>query len=191
MGEIVEASADVALGEAIRPAAEASARVYRGELAGTFILALPFVGGIIAGSMAGMVVSWQFPQWGSWPTSVLSLLGMTLGLYFGLRLYSRRHLTGFLAGLRRMGSPELFATRFRFDEQAIAIDNDRLSHRIAWPAVLFIVSSKDHWLVQVDTLTIAVPRRAFADATAEQGFLALALECMTDESRGRSVFKTQ
>ncbi len=191
MGETVEASADVALGEAIRPAADAHARIYRGEIAGTFILALPFVGGIIAGSMAGMVVSWQFPQWGSWPTSMLSLLGMTLGLYFGLRLYSRRHLDGFLAGLRRMGSPELFPTRFRFDDQAIAIDNDRLSHRIAWPAIHFIVPGKDHWLVQVDTLTIAVPRRAFADHAAEQAFLDLARECMTDDARGRSIFKTQ
>src|SRR5687767_1371777 len=183
MGEIVEASADVALGEAIRPAAEASAQVYRGELAGTFFLALPFVGGIIAGSLAGMIVSWQFPQWGSWPTSVLSLLGMTLGLYYGLRLHSRRHLTGFLGGLRRMGSPETFPTRFRFDEAAIAIDSDRLSHRIAWPAVLFIVPAKDHWLVQVDTLTIAIPRRAFADGEAERAFLELAGTRMTEAAR--------
>jgi hypothetical protein len=188
--ETVEAHADVELGEAIRPAAEAHARIHRGELGATFALAVPFAGGIIAGTIAGMAVSLRFPQFGSWPTSILSVAGMFFGLVLGLRFYSRRHLTGFLAALRKLGSPATFPTSFRFDEDAISIDNERLSHRIAWPAVLLVVPSKDHWLLQVDTITIAVPRRAFADAAAEQAFIALAQVRLSEPARARSFFKT-
>jgi hypothetical protein len=190
MGEIVEAQADVKLGEAFKPAAEAQARVYRGEIAGTVALALPFVGGIVAGSLAGMAVSLWYPQWGSWPTSILSLAGMTIGLFLGLRAYSRRHMSGFLAELRKMGSPPLFPTRFRFGPEAIEIENERVSHRIAWQAVLFVAPAREHWLIQADTLTLAIPRRAFADQAAEQAFLGLAEARIPDEARARSVFKS-
>ena len=190
MGEVVEANADVKLGEAFKPAAEAQARVYRGEIAGTVALALPFVGGVVVGTVAGMAVSIWYPQWGSWPTSILSLAGMTIGLFLGLRAYSRRHMGGFLAALREMGSPPLFPTRFRFTPEAIETENERVSHRIAWDAVLFVAPGRDHWLVQADTLTLAVPRRAFADPAAEQAFLDLAQARMAEAARSRSVFKS-
>jgi hypothetical protein len=115
---------------------------------------------------------------------------MTIGLLIGLRLYSRRHLTGFLGGLRQMGSPPLFPTRFRFGPDGIEIVNERVSHRVAWPAVLFVVPSREHWLLQADTLTLAVPRRAFADLAAEQSFLDLVQSHASEEARSRSVFKT-
>ena len=189
MGEPIEATADIDLGEAIRPAAEAHARVHRGDLGATLVLAGPFIGGLMAGTVAGMAVAMSFPQFGSWPTSILSLAGMFFGLLIGLRLYSRRHLAGFLAALRKLGSPAIFPTRFRFDPDAITIDNERLSHRIAWPAVLLMVPSKDHWLLQVDTMTLAIPFRAFADAAAEQAFVDLAHERLSDDARHRSVLK--
>ena len=190
MGEAVEACADIKLGEAYKPAAEAHARIYRGELAGTFLLALPFVGGVMLGTAAGMAIALYFPQWGSWPTSILSLAGMMVGLVVGLRLYSRRHLTGFLGGLRKMGSPPLFPTQFRFGPEGVEIENERVSHRIAWQAVLFVAPSHEHWLLQADTLTLAIPRRAFADPAAEQAFLDLVQARISEEARGRSVFKS-
>jgi hypothetical protein len=137
-----------------------------------------------------MAVSARFPQWGSWPTSILSIAGMTVGLYLGLRAYSRQHLGGFLAALRKMGSPALFPTRVRFTPEAIETVNERVSHRISRDAVLFIAPGRDHWLVQADTLTLAVPRRAFDDAAAEQAFLDLAEARMSDEARTRSVLKS-
>jgi hypothetical protein len=190
MGETIEGRADVKLGESYRPAAEAHDRIYRAGLASTILLALPFVGGIILGTAAGMAVSAFYPQWGSWPTSILSLAGMVVGLATGLRLYSRRQLTGFLDGLRKIGSPPLFPTQFRFGPDGIETVNSRVSHRIAWAAVLFVAPSRDHWLLQADALTLAVPRRAFTDATAEQAFLELVQASISDEARSRSVFKS-
>ena len=190
MGEAIEAQADIKLGEAYRPAAEAHARIYRGELKSTLVLALLFIGGIMAGTAAGMAVSLRFPQWGSWPTSILSLAGIMAGLFFGLRAYSRQHLGGFLAALRKLGSPALFPTRFRFTPEAIETENERVSHRIAWHAVLLVMPSRDHWLLQADTLTLAIPRRAFADPAAEQAFLDLVQALISDEARSRSVFKS-
>ena len=66
-----------------------------------------------------------------------------------------------------------------------------MSHRIAWQAVLFVVPGRDHWMVQADTLTLAVPKRAFADPAAEQAFLDLAKERMSEAARSRSVLKSQ
>ena len=190
MGETVEARADVKLGEAFRPAAEAHARIYRGELSGTLLLALCFVGGIILGSAAGTVVSALYPQWGSWPTSILSIAGMTIGLLFGLRLYFHRNMSGHLASLRKMGSPAMFPTRFRFNSDTVSIENERVSHEVAWAAVLFVIPGREHWLIQADTLTLAVPRRAFADPVAEQAFLDLAKASLSEDARERSIFKS-
>lgn len=190
MGDALEASTDVKLGEAFKPAAEAQARIYRGEFAGTVALALPFVGGTVLGTTAGMAIAVWYPQWGSWPTSILSVVGMTIGLFLGLRAYAHRHSRGFLASLRKMGSPALFPTRFRFGPEAIETENERVSHRIAWDAVLFVAPGREHWLVQADTLTLAVPRRAFADPAAEQAFLDLAEACLSEEARRRSVLKS-
>jgi hypothetical protein len=190
MGEAVEASADVELGEAFKPAAAAHARIYRGELKGTALLALLFIGGIVLGTAAGMAVSARYPQWGSWPTSILSIAGMTAGLVLGLRAYSRQHVGGFLAALRKMGSPARFPTRFRFTDEAIETVNERVSHRISWDAVLFVAPGPDHWLVQADTLTLAIPRRAFADPAAEQAFLDFAQARLSNAARSRSVFKS-
>ena len=189
MGETVEAHADVKLGEAFKPAAEAQARVYRGEFAGTVALALPFVGGTVLGTTAGIALAAWYPQWGSWPTSILSLAGMTVGLFLGLRAYAHRHSRGFLAALREMGSPALFPTHFRFGRETIEIENERVSHRVAWSGVLFVAPGREHWLIQADTLTLAVPRRAFADPAAEQAFLDLAEASLSADARHRSVLK--
>ena len=190
MGEGLEAKADIELGEAFKPAAAAHARIYRGEFKGTLWLALLFLAGIMVGTAAGMAVSARFPQWGDWPTSVLSILGMTAGLLFGLRAYSRQHVVGFLAALRKMGSPALFPTQFRFTPEGIETVNERVSHRIAWDAVLFVAPGRDHWLVQADTLTLAIPHRAFADPAAEQAFLDLAEAQMSEAARSSSVLKS-
>ena len=186
----IEAEAEIALGEAIRPAAAAHARIYRGTLSATLIFAALFAAGILGGDIAGKEFVLWFPQWGDWPRAVLGIAWMIMGIFVGLQLYGHRQLSGFLAALRKLGSPETFPTRFRFEADVIAVENSRLSHRIAWPAVLFIVPEKDHWLVQVDTMTVAIPRRAFADASAEQAFLDLARDQMSDPARERSVLKS-
>jgi hypothetical protein len=189
MGE-VEAKADIELGEAFKPAAAAHARIYRGTLSATLIFAALFVAGIVAGDIAGKEFVRWFPQWGDWPRAVLGVAWMVVGLLVGLQLYGHRQLSGFLAALRKMGSPAHFPTRFRFTPEGIETDNERVSHRISWNAVLFVAPGRDHWLVQADTLTLAIPHRAFADPAAEQAFLDLAEAQMSEPARNRSVLKS-
>ena len=190
MGETVEIEADFELGEAIPVAALAHARVHRGEFVGTVVFGLIFDAGIVLGTTIGTLVGSWYPQSRDWATSVMGLAGIVAGLFVGLRYYSRRQLRGFLAGLRAMGSPDVFPTRFLFDDDGFRTENSRMSHQISWPAVLFIMPSPDHWLVQVDTMTIAIPRRAFPDAMAEQAFLDLAKRHLSEEAKARSVFAT-
>jgi len=187
---MIEAQADIALGEAIRPAALAQTRVYQGGIRLVLVPALAFAGAIIASTILGMVlplISLRLEGY----VPLLWISGGILGLMAALRILSRRHLTGFLHGLRRMGSPATFATRFRFDDEGISVDNERLSHRAPWNSVLFVIPAPEHWLIQIDTTTLAVPCRAFADAESEKAFLRLASERLTDSARERSVLAKQ
>lgn len=187
---MIEARADIELGEAIQPAAAAHARIYRGDFATILLAAIALAGGIIAATLVTLLLSRLEPRL-NMISSVLWIFGAFLGLALALRIYARRHVRGFLGSLKRMGSPNSFPTRFTFDENGISVENERLSHRLAWPAVSFVMPTADHWLVQVDTLTIAIPRRAFSDLASEQDFLDLAAKQMRPEARGRSVLANQ
>ena len=189
MGEPVEASADIALGEAFGPAAVAHARINPGAYGGTIVPGLIFGAGIVGGTTAGDVLGSWFPNLRDLMVTITGLAGIIAGLFLALRYYAKRQRGGFLKGLRAMGSPDIFPTRFVFDDAGMRTENERMSHDIHWPAVLFVCPGPDHWLVQVDTMTFAIPRRVFADAAAEQAFLDLARKNISDAARVRSVFE--
>ena len=184
---MIEAQADVMLGEAIRPAAEAHRHVYSGGWVALLVSSLIFA----AASIAGMMLATPLmPSLGQW-SAILSILGFILGAILAIGFYSRSQLGGFLKGLRKLGSPATLSTYFRFDEAGIAIDTDRLSHRLPWTAVQLFLPSPKHWLLQADTITLAIPRRAFATPDDEQAFVRLAKSCLTEAARDRSVFENQ
>ena len=187
---MIEAQANVVLGEAIRPAAAAHKRVYSGGIRLVLLPALALAGAIVLSSLLGRVLTLISLRLEGY-IPILWVAGGVLGLLAALRILSNQHLRGFLDGLRRMGTPEIFLTRFRFDETAIHVDSGRLSHRAPWTCVLFVMPSSEHWLVQADTTTLAIPRRAFADSEAESAFLELAAERLTSEARKRSVLARQ
>jgi hypothetical protein len=184
---MIEAHANIALGEAIRPAALAHAKVSGGGWRLILAPALAFAGAMIAASLIGMILplislrleGWVGPLWTG---------GALFGLILALRILSRKNIALYLNGLRKLGSPREFPTRFRFDERGMAIDSDRIHHRLPWSSVLFVIPAPEHWLVQADTMTFAVPRRAFMDGAAEQAFLDLVREHLSDAARARSRF---
>ncbi|HEX6742173.1 MAG TPA: YcxB family protein [Sphingomicrobium sp.] len=184
---MIEAQADIALGEAIRPSALAHSKVYSGGLRLIILPALAFAGGIIASTMIGMIlplISLRLQAY----VSLLWIAGALLGLMAALRILQRQHLRGYINGLRKLGSPAIFPTRFRFDEDGIAIDSSRHRYQVPWRSVLFVIPAPEHWLVQVDTLTLAVPRRAFSDAAGESAFLELAAQGLGPDAKARSSF---
>lgn len=183
---MIEAQADVALGEAIRPSALAHSQVVKGGLALVVVPALVLAGAIVGSSLIGMVVARISPRLEGF-AGLLWIAGALIGLTAALRIVARRQLDRYINGLRRLGSPPTFPTRFRFDDQGIGVDSSRHQYRAPWDSVLFVIPAPEHWLVQVDTMTLAVPRRAFADAAAEQAFVDLASERLEPGARNRSV----
>ena len=184
---MIEAEAEVALGEAIRPAAEAQRHVYKGGVVPIILASLIFASCSIVGMTLAAAATPVLGQW----SALVSLLGFVIGAVLAIGFYSRAHLNGFLKGLRKLGSPDTFPTRFRFDEGGIEVDTDRVSHRVSWTAVHLFLPSSKHWLVQADTTTLAIPRRAFATAQDEQAFVDLAKNSLTEPARNRSVFANQ
>jgi hypothetical protein len=184
---MIEAQANIALGEAMRPAALAQSKVYSGGLRLIFLPALAFAGGIIAATLVGMVlplISLRLEAY----NSLLWVAGALLGLTAALRILQRQQLRGYLNGLRKLGSPGTFPTRFRFDDQGIAVDGSRHRYQVPWSSVLFVIPAPKHWLIQIDTLTLAVPCRAFSDAASERAFVDLAAQCLGPEAKARSKF---
>lgn len=179
---MIEAQADVVLGEAIRPAAEAHRHVYSGGWIPLFVAALIFAAASIAGMMLAAPL---MPALGEW-SGILSILGFIIGAILAIRFYSSVQLGGFLRGLRKLGSPAALSTHL-----GIAIHTDRLSHNLPWTAVQLFLPSPKHWLLQADTITLAIPRRAFATSDDEQAFVKLAKGCLTEAARDRSVFENQ
>jgi hypothetical protein len=49
-----------------------------------------------------------------------------------------------------------------------------------------VIQAPEHWLFQVDTLTIILPRRAFANEGAEREFLRTVLERIPHAALERS-----
>lgn len=184
---MIEAEADIALGEAIRPAVEAYRRVYNGGWAAVIVASLIFATVSIAGTFVAVPLERNFGQW----SGILSILGFILGAVLAIGFYNRVQLGGFLKGLRRLGSPDFVTTRFRFDENGLEIDTDRVSYRLPWTAVQLFLPSPKHWLLQADTTTFAIPRRAFAQPEDEQAFVELAKSSLSEAVRERSVFENQ
>jgi hypothetical protein len=182
---MIDIQADIPLGEAIRPAALAQEHVYRPNARAIFIPALALAGSIILATIFGMLL--PLLSFSLQPiASLLWIAGAFLGLIAALKIFSREHMRGFLAGLKGLGSPAVFHTRFQFDEEGIAISSQRSSWRCPWTSVLFVIPAPEHWLIQVDVTTLALPRRIFAERGQEQAFLDLAGRGLTLEAKGRS-----
>jgi hypothetical protein len=187
---MIEIQADIPLGDAVRPAALAHSKVHQGGVRLILLPALALAGGIIGATLIGMIL----PLISLRLRGLLSLLwvaGGFLGLLAALRILARLQLRGFLDGLRRLGTPAVFHTRFRFDDKGIAIASQRSSFEAHWSSVLFVIPAPEHWLLQIDLTTLALPRRIFADAAAERSFLDLAAEHLTPDAKARSVFDLQ
>jgi general stress protein CsbA len=181
---MIEASTEIRLGEAIGPAPLAHARVFRHGWVAIILVVLLVAATLVFASTIGMLVTRVWPGFEQW-TGLLNVIGLAAGLVWALQILDRRHKKGFLAGLRKIGSPELLATRFRFDAEGVAIDSARLSYRVGWDAVLFVLRAPEHMLLQVDTITFAVPLRAF-DEGGEAGFVALVRGALAPEALARS-----
>ena len=182
---MLEVSADVALGEAIEPSVEAIARVNTVRWPATVYPGVGMGVGLVAGSLVAFAIAAAFRRTDGYE-QLLWLFGAMVGLSLGLRAAARRHLRDFLAGLRRLGSPAIFPTRFRVTDAGLEVASERLAYRIAWPAVLFLLPSRDHWLLQADSLTIVIPRRAFPDTASEQAFIAAIRDRLSPAARERS-----
>jgi MFS family permease len=181
---VPEVSADVALGEAIAPAVLAQERVVGRRWPMIVYPAVGFAVGNVGGTLIGTILvgisrSAELAQ-------SIWLIGAIVGALVGFRVAARRHLRDFLGGLRRLGSPEHFPTSFRITDQAFEIESERQVLRIAWPAILFLLPAKEHWLLQADSMTIAIPRRAFDDVAAERAFVAALREKLSPRAQEQS-----
>lgn len=184
---MIEAQADIRLGEGIRPSGEAHRHFYRGGPGILIVSAVIFALFITAG---GLGASALYPAIGRW-ADIVSILLVVVGAIVAMAVYSRFHMRGILGALRRIGSPAVCRVRYQFDDHGISTFSERVSHSAPWESVLFMLRSSQHWLAQIDTTTIVIPFRAFGTAAEEQAFVALAKSRLSEDASSRSVFESQ
>jgi hypothetical protein len=193
----MQATAEIRAGEAFPLIPIAQARMVGSQ---RFMLAFQF-----AGLFTGMVLSSFLAQmlpfilrpfgiegdWGDqWLVSTaifIELLGTVMGYAIGWNLATKRHARKFLAGIKKRGTPQMATFAYSLEPEAFVVSNQRLEHRVSWPALQEVIRAPEHWLLQVDTITIVLPRSAFEDEAAERRFLGDILDRMTPEARERSV----
>jgi hypothetical protein len=196
VSEPLTASAEIRTGEAFPVLPIAQSRMV-GRTA--FLHGYPFVGlfaGMMMSSFVVMALPWLFSVVGieaSWDDDwlvslsfVIQLIGTVMGYAMGWNAAMRRHAAKFLVGVKARGTPETIRFHYAIEADALAVSSDRISHRLAWHAIQEVMPAPDHWLLQVDTITIILPRRAFADEKAEGSFLRELLARISPEARGRS-----
>jgi len=189
-------TAEVRAGEAFAVLPLAGARMVGSQ---AFIPVYQFAGifgGMLLSALFVGLLPWMLyyvgieADWGDqWLVSVsvlIQILATVMGFAIAWNAASRRHAAKFLAGIKARGTPETVRFTYTIEPDALVVASDRISHRLAWQAILEVIQAPEHWLLQVDTLTIIVPRRAFAGEDAEREFLRTVLERITPEARERS-----
>jgi hypothetical protein len=183
--------AELRLGQSIALAPIAQARMIGSQW---FVLAYQIAGlllGITLGTwlafrvpIAMVVQDWLVPTY--LPVQGLIVLCGVIGWSTGLSLAQWRHRAKFLAGIKARGTPDSVRASYAVEDAGLRITTPRVDYSIAWDAILEIVPSPETWLIQVDTITYLLDKRAFADPQAERAFLAEVLQRIRQDVRERS-----
>jgi len=192
-----EAEVDVELGEGAKVApliqdklAGGSRRAPLGGMVGMVagLVVVPMLATLIPyiwAKVTGAPITAPAASYWGWVT--LAQIGAAVfGWEVGMQLGQRRHYARYLDALAARGTPRRLVTRFRLMDEGLHVESDRASHLAHWPSLLQIEPAETHWLIQSDTLTIALPRRAFASPDDERSFIAGLLAHMTPAARERS-----
>lgn len=197
-GEAMSVSVDMELGEAVRVAPIAFQAIVGSQrwslipaaigMAIGVVLA-PTLGVIIfllvfkvAGQQAAMAVHGRQESF----SVALELAGALTGWKVGEARYWRRNTARFIAGLKERGSPAIFTTTFTIGPDGLRTGSERGGIFASWPSIVQVWSIPSHWLVQTDSLTLALPKRAFPTAQDERQFISALSVSMTEEARQRS-----
>ncbi len=77
-------------------------------------------------------------------------------------------------------------TRVTIAAAALTYQDGGVTTTAEWPSVVDLFASNGYWIFLLIAQPIVLPKRFFADGTAEHAFIAEALSYMSDESRARS-----
>jgi hypothetical protein len=113
------------------------------------------------------------------------LLGVAVGVLvaIGFRRWQQRHMVR--AWMAR-GETNPVPVVFRVADDAFVYTAPAFEFRYRWEGISEIAPSKTFWLYISGRTGLTLPRRLFADATAERAFLAASLDRMNEAACARS-----
>jgi hypothetical protein len=116
----------------------------------------------------------------------LEIAGALIGWKMGERWYWKRHIDRFVRGLEERGTPAKVETAFSIEQEGFRTVSVRGTTIASWPSIIEVWCIPTHWLIQTDSFTFALPRRAFPTEEQERHFVAKLAACLSDQARRRS-----
>jgi hypothetical protein len=109
-----------------------------------------------------------------------------IGLTFINNTYLRIQAKGQARDRAERGVPGSVAATYRLDDEGLRLSTERGAWLSRWPSISSVVSAHEGWLFVHDLGSTYIPARAFADASAEQAFLAATWARLGGSARQRS-----
>jgi hypothetical protein len=178
-----EASGLYRFGEATAAAGIFQRRLYRGRSRFGFagFLAVGFFAMWSAAALGSMqTAGGAIPRGG---VTMVAMLVATSPAVITYVLWRRRTIE---ALWRERGVISPWAMSYVVDEAGFTIRQPGQETKIAWDAVTEIAPAPTHWILFANLMGHPMPRKFFADAVAERGFIAEVVRHLTPGARARS-----
>jgi len=119
-------------------------------------------------------------------TFMFALAGGVLGLWLGNRRLGTLHYKAYHAALAQRGAPTAADCEWTIDEDGLVTRSARGDSTTRWEAISEVFRADSYWIVLADLSANTIPRRAFADETAERAFIGALLDRLPKLARARS-----
>jgi hypothetical protein len=117
---------------------------------------------------------------------VLPLIGGGVGLWLGHRRLGTVLYKAYHAALAQRGSPPAAECEWRLGEDGLVSGSTRGHATTRWDAISEVFRADGYWIVLADLSANVIPRRAFADETAERAFIGGMVARLPQLARERS-----
>ncbi len=181
----MQVEGEITVGEGARWAMKASSRINGHPR--PMILSMFMTMGVLAAVMIPyMIIEQSFmdlPEWLYLPTIILTAIAAVRIS----QVVCRRYAVGFARkALAARGLPNPVFSRFQLDDSGLSTQSGRVETRAPWISVSDVFPVGPYWVLIVDAWPMYLPKRFFADVTAEKAFIGKLMSHVPPGTRDRS-----
>jgi len=177
-------SGEVRIGEGAAFATRATAPITNAPWPFLIIVAASALGGFLAVALGVFLGRKGIIPQAFVPLAIL--IAWVLSFRISIRLSRAFNVRNFRRTLLARGIPDPVATVFEVTADCFICRSEGVEYRAEWRAITDLLRVGPYWVAIAQALPLMVPRRFFADQTAEQLFIGAMVERLGPAARARS-----